>query len=141
MRAVLALPLDEQRERLLPLYRAAYDAYGRDWEFNTAAIGPDYTLVVAGSRPLPEFDHVHGREGYIQAHRRVLEFLDIERVEVDDVRPLGGGRVVAFTRFIIRVGDATIDQQALDHHEFEDGLLRRQTVWFDREEGLRDLGL
>lgn len=141
MRRVLASPLDEQREQLLPLYRAAYGAYGQDWEFNTAAIGPDYELVVAGSRPLPEFHGIHGRDGYIAAHQRVLEFLNVERVEVDDVLPLGDGRVVALTRFVIGVGDSTIDQQALDHHVFEDGLLRRQTVWFDREEGLRELGL
>ena len=34
-----------------------------------------------------------------------------------------------------------MEQQFLDVHEFRDGALLSQTVWWDREEGLRELGL
>lgn len=141
LRHVFTLPLDEQREALLPGYRKAYDAYGRDWEANTAAMADDYVFRSAGSRRLPGFGEFRGREGYLRAHREMLEVLDVERVVLDDVRPIGEGRVVALLRFVVRAGDGTVDQQFLDYHEYRDGELIRQTVWFDREEGLRDLGL
>ena len=69
------------------------------------------------------------------------DVVDIERVELDDVMILDDGRVAAFVRFVIRAGRGTFDQQFLDVHEFRDGALVRQTVWWDREEGLRELKL
>jgi hypothetical protein len=137
----LALPLDQQRDALWPAYAAVYGAYGNDWELNTAPIHEDWEIVFAGSRKIPGLGEMRGREGYIREQTAMLEHLNVERVQLDDLRPLGNDRVVAFIRFVIRAGDGTIDQQALDHHEFRDGLVVRQTVWFDREEGLRELGL
>ena len=141
MRGALALPIDQQRDALLDAYRRAYAAYGRDWTMNTAAIADDFEFRSRGSRRLPEFGEIRTRDDYVREHERMLEILDVERIEVDDLLPLGDGRIAAYLRFVIRVGDGTIDQQALDVHEFRDGLLFRQTVYLDREEGLRDLGL
>ena len=138
--AAFALPLEQQREALWPGYLAVYAAYGRDWAINTAPIHDDYELIFAGSRQMPGLSGMRGREGYIREQTAMLEYLNVERVELDDLRPLGGGRVLAFIRFVVRSGDFTIDQQALDFQEFQDGLVIRQTVWFDREEGLRELG-
>lgn len=87
-------------------------------------------------------DSWRGREGYLAAHATLLEVLDIERVELDDLIMLPDGRVAAFVHFVIRAGKGTFDQQFLDVHEFrDDGALVSQTVWWDREEGLRELGL
>lgn len=143
IREVLALPLEQRREALLPMYEATYGAYNRDWDLNTASFADDYQFVAEGTARLPGLaDSWHGRDGYLAAHAALLDIVDIERVEVDDVLPLADGRVAAFIRFVIHAGDGTFDQQFLDVHEFnEDGALIRQSVWFDREEGLRELGL
>ena len=103
----------------------------------------EYEFHACGTRWIPGMPKVqHGREGYLAAHRALLDHIDVARVEVDDVIPLEGRRVVGLLRFVIRAGDGTIDQQFLDLHEYrEDGALVRQSVWFDREEGMRELGL
>ena len=62
-------------------------------------------------------------------------------MELDDLLMLPDGRVAALVRFVIRAGAGTFDQQFLDVHEFRDGALVSQTVWWDREEGLRELDL
>ena len=141
MRGVFALPLEQQREALQPLYEAAFAAYGRDWEANTAAFSDDYVFHNGGTRVLPGYGSAHGREEYIANHSRMLETLDVERIALDELRPLGDGRVLAFTRIAIRAGGGTIDQLMLDLTEWREGELFRQTLWFDREEGLRELGL
>ncbi len=142
LRGVLVLPVDEQREALIPGYRFAYEAYTSDLDLNTASFADDYVFRMAGTRRIPGFpDELHGAAGYKREQSRMLEDLNVERIELDDVRPLGDGRVVSLYRFVIRTGAGTIDQQALDLHEFRDGQLLRQTVWFDRDEGLRELGL
>jgi hypothetical protein len=125
------------------MYRAVYGSYNRDWDLNTAAFADDYEFVAAGTARLPGLaDRWTGREGYLSAHAVLLDVVDIERVELDDVLPLEDGRVAAFVRFVIRAGERTVDQQFLDLHEFRsDGALVKQTVWWDREEGLRELGL
>ena len=125
------------------MYQAVYAAYQRDWEFNTAAMADEYVFEARGTKRIPGLpDSVHGREGYLAMHRQLLESLDVDRVELDDVIPLEGRRVLALLRFVIRAGDGTFDQQFLDLHTFrEDGALVRQTIWIDREEGLRELGL
>ena len=141
MRHALALPLAQQRDALWPGYVQTYAAYGRDWDVNTATIADDYEFSTSGPGRILGFEKIRGPEEYVREHRRLLEELDVERVELDDVRPLGDGRVVTFIRLVIRAGGGTIEQQALDYHEFRDGLLTRQVVYFDREEGLRELGL
>ena len=125
------------------MYRATYDAYARDWALNTASFADDYEFRAAGTARLPGLpDAWYGREGYIEAHTGLLEVIDIERVVLDDLLLLRDGRVAAFVRFVIRAGDGTFEQQFLDVHEFgDDGALLSQTVWWDREEGLRELGL
>ena len=125
------------------MYRATYAAYNRDWDLNTASMTDDYEFRAAGSKRFPGLpERWRGREGYLAAHADLLEVMDIDRVELDDVVPLADGRVVAFVHFVIRAGDRTFDQHFLDVHEFrEDGALATQTVWFDREEGMRELGL
>ncbi len=124
------------------MYRAVYEAYARDWELNTAAFADDYEFRAAGTARLPGMpDRWYGREGYIAAHASLLEIVEVERVLLDDVIPLPDGRVAAFVRFVIRAGEGSFDQQFLDVHEFRDGALVSQTVWWDREEGLRELGL
>jgi hypothetical protein len=121
--------------------RATYDAYGRDWEFNTASLADDYEFHMAGANRIPGIDIWRGPDGYVAGQRHFLEFLDVDRVELDDLIPLGSGRVVALMRFVVRAGSGTIDQQALDVIDFRDGQVYRQTMWFDRDEGLRELGL
>lgn len=140
-RHALALPLEQQREVLLEPFRQGYTAYGRDWEVNTAAFSDDYVFRNAGTRPLVGFADAHGREGYIAYHARMLETLNVVALELDDIRPLGENRVLVFARVVIRAGAGTIDQQVLDLSEWRDGEIFRQTLWFDREEGLRELGL
>ena len=141
LRAALALPVDEQRAALWPGYTRIYRAYGRDWEVNTAAIADDYVFSTSGAGRILGLGELHGAADYVREHSRMLELLHVERVELDDLRPLGDNRVVTFIRLVIRAGEGEIEQQALDYHEFRDGLLARQIVWFDREEGLRELGL
>lgn len=142
LRETLALPLDEQRARLLGAYQATYDAYGSDWSFNTAAFAPDYVGRIEGTPSVPGIPREwSGREGYLAVHRSFREVLNVARIETDDVIPLGDDRVVALIRFVIRAGDSEFDQQTLDWHEFRDGELVLQRIWLDREEGLRDLGL
>jgi hypothetical protein len=141
LRYVFSLPVERQRELLLEPFRVGYFAYGRDWELNTATFADDYEFHNGGTRPLVGFESAYGREGYIATHTLLLETLNIERIELDDLRPLGDGKVVVFTRIVIGAGGRTIDQLALDYHEFRDGQLARQVVWFDRDEGLRELGL
>ena len=96
-----------------------------------------------GSTRMPGLpDSVSGRDGYVQMHSYMLDDLNVERVEVDDLRVLGERRVATFLRFVVRAGDGTIDQHCLDLHDFrEDGALIRQTVWLDQAEGVRELGL
>ena len=107
-----------------------------------AGFADDYEFCAAGTARLPGMpDTWRGRDGYLAAHATLLEVVDIERVELDDVIVLDDDRVVALVRFVIRAGAGTFDQQFLDLHEFRDGLLVSQTVWWDREEGLRELGL
>lgn len=142
LRRVLALPLEEQREALLPAYRATMGAFGRDMALNTLAFADDYVFRLAGSVRIPGFpDELHGRESYERQQVEVLDHLNVQNVIVDDVMPLGDGRVAAFYRFVVGAGTGTIEQQCLDLHEFRDGELIRQTVWFDRADGLRELGL
>ena len=125
------------------MYAATYAAYNVDWDRNTAVMADEYQFEAAGSARLPGLEvSWTGREGYLRAHADLLETIDVERVVLDDVIPMPDGRVAALARFVIRSGEGTFDQQFLDVHEFrEDGALVRQTVWFDREEGLRELGL
>lgn len=101
----------------------------------------DYEFRMAGTNRLPGFGVFRGREEYISEQTRLLEHLDVDHVELDDLIPLGDGRVAMLMRFVVRAGETTIDQLALDFHEFRDGELIRQTLWFDRDEGLRELGL
>jgi hypothetical protein len=101
----------------------------------------DYEFHWAGASRMIDLDTFHGRDEYIREQTRLLEHLNVARIELDDVIPLGDGAVVALFRFVVRAGDGTIDQQVLDHHVFRDGELVQQTMWFDREEGLRELGL
>ena len=102
----------------------------------------DYEFRAGGSSQVPGLDRVHhGREGYLTAHQQILEVVDIEACIFEDLLPLGDDRVVSFTRFVIRAGDGTIEQPCMELHEFRDGELIRQTYWFDRAEGLRELGL
>ena len=104
-----------------------------------------YEFRGAGSRWLPGLPRVaYGREGYLEVHRQLLELLRVQRVEVIDLYVLGERRAAALLRFVIHAGDGegTIDQQCLDVHAFrEDGALMRQTVFFDVDEGRRELGL
>ena len=139
VRRMLALPLDEQRAALFPFYEAAYARYGVDWETNTALMAPDYVFEKGGTSSLPGLpERIEGAQGYVEAQKALMEVVPIVRVAVDDVIPLGENRVAVLSRFVLESG---IEQQLLELHEFSDGLLRHQLFWFDREEGLRDVGV
>ena len=138
----LALPLEEQREALMPLYAEVYEAYGVDWDTNTQLFHDDYVFEGRGSIVFPGLPRrVEGRDGYIDGHEQLLEVIDVARVETEEIVPLGDGRVVILTRFVMRAGDGEFAQQALELHEFRDGLLHRHYYWFHRDEGRRELGL
>ena len=121
----------------------AYDAYAVDWDLNTAGFAEDdYVFRAAGTARMPGLpDTWFGRDGYLAAHSTLLEVLDIEAVVLDDVTFLPDGRVAAFVHFEIRTAAGLMEQQFLDVHEFREGAIVSQTVWWDREEGLRELGL
>lgn len=141
-RAIQALPLEEQREPLLALYRELYAAYGSDWETNTVLMADDYEFIARGTTPLPGLpDRFVGRDGYLEAQRQLREVIEVLRTDVDDVIPLDEGRVVSLSRIVFRAGGTEFEQQLCELHEIEDGLLRRHNYWFDRGEGLRELGL
>lgn len=137
---IFALPVERQREPLLPVYREIYAHYNVDWEKNTELFHDDYAFVGRGSILFPGFPRrVEGREAYIEGHRQMTEVVDVERAAVDDVVPLGDARVVLLSRIVMRAGDGRIEQQLLELHEFVDGLLHRQNYWFHRDEGRREL--
>jgi hypothetical protein len=140
--ATLERPLQDQRAPLLDIYREVYATYGKDWDANTETFADDYVFEGRGSVFLPGLpERIEGRDGYIAAQKQLLEVVDIVRVDIDDLVPLGEDRVAVFSRFVVRAGDGAFDQQVLELHEYRDGRLRRQIYWFDREEGLRELGL
>jgi ketosteroid isomerase-like protein len=141
-RSTLALPLEQQRDILLPAYRAAYAAYGVDWDLNTAVMADDHVFIAGGSSRLPGLpERTVGREAYLDAQRQLLEAVDVARIELDDVIPLGDGRVATMTRFVIRTGGGEVEQQCMGLHEYRDGEIVRQTYWFDRDEGRAAIGL
>lgn len=139
----LALPVPQQRDALLPLYREIYSHYNVDWDRNTQLFADDFEVAGRGSMHLPGLpERVEGRDGYVDAHLQLIAVVDVLRVDVDDLIPLGDGRVVVLSRFVLRAGGSQIDQQVLELHEFgDDGLLRRQYYWFSRDEGFAELGL
>lgn len=142
LRAALALPLEQQREALMPAYLAAYDAYGVNWELNTAAMADEHVFLAGGSSRLPGLPRrTVGAAGYLDAQCQLREALDVARIELDEVIPLGSSRVVAMTRFVISAGGGEVEQQCMELHEFRDGELVRQTYWFDRDEGRAAIGL
>lgn len=137
-----ALPIDQQREALMPFYLEVYEAYNVDWERNTELFHDDYVFVGRGSVVFPGLpQRVEGREAYVAGHKQLTEVVDVKRVEIDELIPLGDARVVVLTRFVMGMGGAEFEQQALELHEFRDGLLHRHNYWFHRDEGRRELGL
>ncbi len=139
LRAALAT---RRRGALMPFYRVAYWTHNRNWWLNTLAMADDYVFMAGGSTRVPGLpDRFVGRDGYVAAQRQMLDVVDVARVEVDDLIPLDRSRVAVLSRFVIRAGGGTVDQLCLELHEFRRGAMVRQTYWFDREEGLRELGL
>lgn len=139
---IFALPLEQQREALLPVYHEIYSHYDVDWEKNTELFHEDYVFEGRGSIQLPGFpQRVEGRAGYIEGHSQLNEIVDVERVDIDDLTPLGDARVIVFSRMFMRAGGGRLEQQLMELHEFRDGLLHRQFYWFHRDEGRRELGL
>ncbi len=137
-----ALPVEQQREALTPLYVDVYEAYGVDWDTNTELFHEDYVFEGRGSIEFPGLPRrIEGRDGYIDGHRQLLDVVDMARVEFEEIIPLGDARVVILTRFIMRAGGGEVAQQAMELHEFRDGLLHRHYYWFHRDEGRRELGL
>ena len=142
-RRIFALPLERQREALLPVYEEIYAAYAVDWETNTGSFDrDDYEFALRGTVPFPGLpERVEGLEGYVAGHRELLDVVDLVRVQIDDLIPLGDGRVVVLTRYVVRAGDGEVEQQILELHQFRDGLLWRHYYWFHRDEGRQELGI
>ena len=139
---IFALPLEQQRDALWPVYQEIYSHYDVDWEKNTEFFHDDYVFEGHGSIVFPGLPRrVEGREGYIDGQKQLNEVVDVERVEIDDIIPLGDNRVVVLTRFVMSTGGVQFEQQALELHEFRDGLLWRHNYWFHRDEGRLELGL
>lgn len=72
-------------------------------------------------------------------HEQVIEIAGLDGVEVEDVEPLGDG-VVNVVSLLVMQG-RTLTQQMIERHVFRDGRLWRQTMWFDRDEGRREMGV
>ena len=139
---IFELPVEQQREALLPVYEEIYSHYNVDWAKNTELFHDDYVFIGRGSIPFPGFpQRVVGVDAYIEGHREMNEMVDVERVVIDDLIPLGDARVIVLTRILMRAGDGRLEQQLLELHEFRDGLLHRQYYWFHRDEGRQELGL
>ena len=138
----LALPVAEQREALMPLYLDIYSHYDVDWEKNTELFHDDYVFEGRGSIVFPGLpQRIEGRQGYIDGQKQLNEVVDMKSVEIDDLIPLGDDRVIVLTRFVMTTGGVEFEQQALELHEFRDGMLHRHYYWFHRDEGRRELGL
>ena len=124
------------------LYRRAYAAWNRrDWELNTILHDDDrYELcwaqqVIPGAR-----SSYAGVAGYIEFSQLWLEafgeFL-FELLEVHD------GGVNTVLSEIHQIGRGAGSGVSLDHYitskdEFHHGMLVRQTLWWEAEEGLRE---
>ena len=139
---IFAMPLEQQREALFPVYLEIYSHYAVDWQKNTELFHDDYVFEGRGSILFPGLpQRIEGREGYIDGQKQLNEVVQMVRVGIDDLMPLGDGRVVVLTRFVMTTGGVEVEQQALELHEFRDGLLHRHHYWFHRDEGLQELGL
>lgn len=79
-----------------------------------------------------------GRDAYTESQSQAVDLLGGASVRIDDLLPRGDGRVIVVSHLELQGG---LSQQMLELHEWGGGELVRQTVWFDREEGRRELGL
>ena len=127
--------------------RQAFAAYcRRDWELNTLGLDPeDYELRVGDpGLLLPGMrERYVGIEGYIEAQEAIIEVFPDLVVRTDSVGLAGPTRIVAMLRWQGTAAGSgiAIDQPMMTVADFPTGLVTRQSYWFDREAGLRKLGL
>jgi hypothetical protein len=74
----------------------------------------------------------------VGVHTQVIDMVGTDRIDVEDLEPQGDGAVIVLSRMVLQGGALT--HQVIEHHVFRDGFLWRQMVWFDREEGRREIG-
>jgi ketosteroid isomerase-like protein len=115
-----------------------YASYGIDWAANTATLADDYEFRQAGTARVPGLPEVIGKDEYVPVHAQVIEIAGLDSVEVEDVEPRGDGVVVVLSVLVVQGG--AFRQQIIELHVFRDGHLWRQTMWFDRDEGRREIG-
>jgi hypothetical protein len=84
-----------------------------------------------------------GVDGYIEAQEAIMEVFPDLVVKTDSVGMAGPTRLVAMLRWQGTAAGSgiVIDQPMMTVADFPTGLVTRQSYWFDREAGLRKLGL
>jgi ketosteroid isomerase-like protein len=147
-RIVFALPPSRVRTALIDYgYRRGYAAYNRgDWEFNTALFDP-HGYVVDSPDLAQVGPDIPGRAGGVAGYmerQRLLDgaFSDI-RIDYRGCLEIDRTRTAALVHLIGvgRGSGARVDHPFLDVHEMRRGKLIHQVTWWDREEGLRALGI
>ncbi len=133
-------------DSLAPAFGAAYRALSRrDWEFNTILIHPDHLFEAADANR--SFPDMHGRyEGvadYITAVSELIAVYPDARVELGGVIDVTDTRIVALTRWSGRAARSglALEWEGMGDHEFRDGLMIRQTYWWNVQHGMEQLGL
>jgi ketosteroid isomerase-like protein len=147
-RVVRMRPSRGRRALIAWAYRRTYAAYNRrDWEFNTLLIDPDSYELHPGdmARITPDAEPVYrGVEGYLEATALWMTGWGMAAVRYEDFVEVEPGRtLVALIRF---VGEGAgsgmrLDQPVADIHALRDGMLVRQTYYWDRNKGLEAAGL
>jgi ketosteroid isomerase-like protein len=83
-----------------------------------------------------------GKEGLSALFASVAEATTSFRIAVDEVRPLGGDRVLALTRFSgTSKGGITMEYRSASLYDFAGAKVRRIEIFLDRAKALEAAGL
>lgn len=134
----------EQADRF---FRAGFEiswaAYNRlDWELNTLFCDVDYGFRASRQKLIDAEREYRGIEGYIEAHRLLLDIWDEVRIELVGVYVRPPDQVVTLSAWHGRAARSglAMEWHTVHDHRYRDGVAIRQTFWFDRENAERDLG-
>jgi ketosteroid isomerase-like protein len=137
--------LTVERDRVTRLYEVINRVWGEDPSRHRDLIRefahPDIELVVP-----PEYidiGELRGYDGLERWLRMAATVFDSWRYDIEDVLDARDDRVMAMLRLHVRGKESGVEMEFAAAHliEFEEGRVRRLTVYRDREEGLLAAGL